>query len=338
MSAPDFAAARRILIVKPSSLGDIVHTLPLAALIRREAPQANLRWLVNEAWAPLLHGHPLLDGVIEFPRQALRGWRAPFGFLDWVRRQSDWRPDLAIDVQGLLRSLLLARAFRPGHLIGYSDAREGARFGFDSVVGVSQAASAHAVDRYLSLARGAGWEIPGALPFPLPPGTPPAGAETLPADFVLLHPFSRGRGKSLELRQVAELCRRLRGVPVVLAGRAGVTGLDDLPVDNRVNRTSLPELIWLLRRASFTVSVDSGPMHLAAALSPRVLSLHTWSDPVKVGPYPDEAFVWKGGVISPMREWRARGVGTEETRGQGGFPDEAMAGIADFVRNSMTKL
>lgn len=335
MSSCDFVAARRILIVKPSSLGDIVHTLPLVALIRHQAPGAELRWLVNEVWAPLLHGHPLLDGVIEFPRQALRGMRAPLGFVDWVRRQSDWRPDLAIDVQGLLRSLLLARAFRPRHLIGYSDAREGARFGFDSVVDTRRARSPHAVDRYLSLADAFGWDVPQPLPFPLPPGVAPPGAETLPPRFVLLHPFSRGRGKSLEVGQVVDLCRRLRGIPVVLAGRAEVPVPQAPEICNWLNRTSLPELIWLLRRAAFTVSVDSGPMHLAAAVSPRVLSLHTWSDPVKVGPYPDEAFAWKAGAIRTMREWRALGADLGDGRGRGEFPDAAIPGVAEFVRGCL---
>lgn len=338
MNPREVASARRILIVKPSSLGDIVHTLPLLALLRRQAPGADIRWLVNELWAPLLHGHPLLDGVIEFPRQALRGWRAPLGFVEWGRRQSDWLPDLAIDVQGLLRSLLLARAFRPRKLIGYSDAREGARFGFDEVVAAGRARSPHAVDRYLSLAADLGWEIPQPLPFPLPPGKAPQGSEMLPPGFVLLHPFSRGRGKSLEVNQVAELCQRLQGLPIVLAGRADVSLGDRLGVSNWLNRTSLPELIWLLERAAFTVSVDSGPMHLAAAVSSRVLSLHTWSDPVKVGPYPDDAFAWKAGSIRSMQDWRACGTDLQGTRGQGVFPSQAMPAVAEFVRAAVARV
>ena len=64
-----------------------------------------------------------------------------------------------------------------------------------------------------------------------------------------------------------------------------------------LNRTTLPELIWLLRRASYVVSVDSGPMHIASAITPLLVSIHTWSDPAKVGPYHPDAWIWKDGAL-----------------------------------------
>jgi ADP-heptose:LPS heptosyltransferase len=160
------------------------------------------------------------------------------------------------------------------------------------------------------------------------------GQSELPERFVLLHPFSRGAGKSLSTAQVDELCDRLDGIPVVIAGRADdslAQWSPPLPVINWLNRTSLPELIWLLRRADFALSVDSGPMHLAAAVSPRVLSLHTWSDPLKVGPYPDEAWAWKDGEIRSMAEWRRLGPGPVQARGQGEFPSDGVEAIAAFM-------
>ncbi len=335
MNLSQFGEARRILIVKPSSLGDIVHTLPLLALLRSHAaPGTEIRWLVNEIWAPLLRDHPLLDGLIEFPRHTMRGWAAPGRLLQWVRHHSDWKPDLVIDVQGLLRSLFLARALRPRWVVGYSDAREGACFGFDEIIDVRQSRSPHAVDRYLTFAAQLGWDLPVPTPFPLPPGEAPLGQSELPERFVLLHPFSRGAGKSLSTAQVDELCDRLDGIPVVIAGRADdslAQWSPPLPVINWLNRTSLPELIWLLRRADFALSVDSGPMHLAAAVSPRVLSLHTWSDPLKVGPYPDEAWAWKDGEIRSMAEWRRLGPGPVQARGQGEFPSDGVEAIAAFM-------
>ena len=114
---------------------------------------------------------------------------------------------------------------------------------------------------------------------------------------VLLHPFSRGRGKSLGWEQVTDLIERL-----VPARRVILVGWNDerepvLPYGcvSYVNRTSLGELIWLVRRAAFVVSVDSGPMHLAAALNRPLLSIHAWSDPRKDGPYRPDAWVWKNG-------------------------------------------
>ena len=71
---------------------------------------------------------------------------------------------------------------------------------------------------------------------------------------------------------------------------------------NLLNHTTLLQLIWLIRRARFTVSVDSGPMHIASALSDRLVSIHTWTDPGKVGPYNEAAWVWKNGELRQVRD------------------------------------
>jgi ADP-heptose:LPS heptosyltransferase len=101
---------------------------------------------------------------------------------------------------------------------------------------------------------------------------------------------------------VADFCRALAPARVVLVGRSE----EALPavgnVENLLNRTTLAELIWLIRRAAFVVSVDSGPMHIAAALTSHLLSIHTWSDPAKVGPYRPEAWVWKGDSLFQMKD------------------------------------
>lgn len=297
---------RDILIVKPSSLGDVVHTLPSAALLRRAFPDAKIRWLVNTEWAPLLAGNPHLDDIIEFPRRHFRGIGGALRIAPWARALRERiQPDLILDYQGLLRSALISKLCRSQgtRVLGLSDAREGSRFFYDEVTDVS--GCAHAVDRYLALTRLAtvgGQEQPtGELSWPLPQGTPPAGFQ--PEDrFVVLHPFSRGAGKSLTPEQVTDFCRALAGHQVVIAGRADVTLP---PIENAVdllNTTDLSQLIWLLRFARFVVSVDSGPMHIASALTDRLVSIHTWSDPAKVGPYRDTAWVWKEGQLFRQRD------------------------------------
>lgn len=329
MSLVDCRALRRILIVKPSSLGDIVHTLPLLACLRRGAPRAEIRWLINSTWAPLLRGHPLLDGLIEFPRDQFRGLAAPGALVRWLAAL-DWRPDLALDVQGLLRSALLARATRARHTAGYSDAREGAHFLHQTSIPVPRHRTLHAVDRYLTALDWLGLETPAQVEFPLPPGEEPAGAAALPGAFIAVHPFSRGEGKSLSSKQVEKLAQGL-ALPVVVVGRADVNDLNlDGKDQNWLNRTSLPELIWLLRQACWVISVDSGPMHLAAALNSRLLAIHTWSDPAKVGPYRPEAWIWKNHELFQVRERRTAG-----TEG-GPFPDQGVASIVDLV-NSLAR-
>ncbi len=288
MSRPE---PQRVLVLKPSSLGDIVHTLPAVARLRATWPQARISWLVNPEWAPLLEANPCVDEAIIFPRRELGGH--PLRILRWVRElRARHRADLVLDFQGLLRSALIGRACRAGQFLGLSDAREGARYFYDATAPV--APTQHAVERYLALATLAGAGEDGPLQWPLPPGEAPQG-ECPSEPFLLLHPFSRGKGKSLSIEDVRKFCEAFPH-PVVLAGRADVAAetVRRLPnVVSFLNTTTLGGLLWLLRRAAFVVSVDSGPMHLAAALGRPLLSIHTWSDPTRVGPYRPDAWIWR---------------------------------------------
>ncbi|MFT3786412.1 MAG: hypothetical protein QM770_09625 [Tepidisphaeraceae bacterium] len=107
------SAPKRILLIKPSALGDVVHGLPILALLRRRFPKAHIAWLVAPAFSSLLNGHPLLDEVIRFDRRGdadagpLRG---AIAFSDLVRDISNRNFDLVIDLQGLARSALLTWA------------------------------------------------------------------------------------------------------------------------------------------------------------------------------------------------------------------------------------
>lgn len=312
-------APGEILVIKPSSLGDVVHTLPAVAMVKKAWPDARVRWLINPEWAPLLVDNPHVDEVILFPRGEFRGVAGWMKIPGWAKRMSAKKAELVLDFQGLLRSALIGRLCRGGEVIGLSDAREGARFFYDRTADVR--CIEHAVDRYLALVSKLGIKPGLPLEWPLPQGSSPAGFDQT-EPFVLLHPFSRGAGKSLTLSDVETFCRGLAPVPVVLVGRsdecpAKLDNLTDL-----LNRTTLPELIWLTRRAAFVVSVDSGPMHIAAALTPHLLSIHTWSDPRKVGPYRPDAWVWKDGALFQMKN-----VATPESH----RPAAGIAEVARFV-------
>ena len=297
MSAP-----KEILVVKPSSLGDIVHTLPAVAAIKTRWPDAHLRWIVNPEWAPLLEGNRHVDEVVIFPRRELSGLRGLLRAYPWARAfQRRVQADLVLDFQGLLRSALIAwnGCAQGGRIVGLSDAREGARHFYDERADVS--GCTHAVDRYLALVRALGIGIPQTHLWPLPAGTEPAGFSTAER-FIVLHPFSRGKGKSLSVADVAAFCAAVAPRRVVLAGRTDERVPPLANVTDLLNRTTLLELIWLLRRASYVVSVDSGPMHIASAITPRLVSIHTWSDPAKVGPYNPDAWIWKDGALFQMKE------------------------------------
>lgn len=295
-----------VVIVKPSSLGDIVHTLPAVAWLHQGWPELRLHWVVNSEWAPLLHGSPMLASVIEFPRARFRGLGGMLRARTWLR---DYEASLgaldvrlALDFQGLLRSAWLARRSTAAYILGLDDAREGSRFFYGASVPTRGPGGVvrHSVERYLGLvaALGPGCDESSALAGDwLPAGEPVAGAPS--GDFIVLHPFARGSGKSLGWATVGSLANAWSRWPVVVVGRTAEPAPTALPgnVVNLVNATGLLQLIGLLRRARFVVSVDSGPMHLASALHRPLLGVHTWSDPRSVGPYDPSALVWKGGRI-----------------------------------------
>ena len=212
----------------------------------------------------------------------------------WALQLARLRPDAAIDLQGLLRSALMGSLARPGRHLGLADAREGARWFYDETSPIVP--GEHSVRRYLRCL-----EMLGIPPvrhplFHLPPGEEPA----VPQDFrrfILIHPFARGHGKSLAEDHVRELCRELDPHRVILAGTGRIAGAMPPNTLDLLNRTSLAQLIGLLRGATFVVSVDSGPAHIAAAVNPKLLSIHTWSDPRLIGPFNEAAWIWQGGEI-----------------------------------------
>ncbi len=283
-----------ILLIKPGSMGDVIHALPVVEAIRQARPEARLTWIIDPRWAPLLEGNPGVAKQITFPRASFRGLGGLARALPWYASLRDIQPDLVLDLQGLLRSALMAKVSGGKSIYGLDDAREGAGWFYDQSAVTAQ--PEHAVLRYLRILPLAGVKVPETCRFPLPDGIAP----DMDAPYILLHPFARGAGKSLAPSQihafVAEF-RQLTSLPVVIAG-VGTTP-DGLPdgVINLAGKTTLAELLGLLRGARFVVSVDSGPMHLAAALGCPLLGIHTWSDPRRVGPYSTEAWIWQGGEI-----------------------------------------
>ena len=314
--------------MKPSSLGDVVHTLPSAAILRRAFPAAHIRWVINTEWMPLLQGNPDVDEVVEFPRRELGGAAGLFRTARWARAVRDRvRPDVILDYQGLLRSALISRLCRraDARLFGLSDAREGSRLFYDRVIDTSGAV--HAVERYLALTRAVTGDAEKGEPLTwhLPAGEMPVGFDAS-EPYVVFHPFSRGAGKSLTPEQVSEFSRVLAPHRVVVVGRTSEPLPEISNAFDLLNRTTLLELIWLIRHARFTVSVDSGPMHIAAALSERLVSIHTWSDPAKVGPYRLNAWVWKDGKLF-MQQDRDNSSGSREV--------SDVPALAEFVKTQL---
>jgi ADP-heptose:LPS heptosyltransferase len=120
--------------------------------------------------------------------------------------------------------------------------------------------------------------------------------------FILLHPFARGHGKSLSTAVIEEMCRAFAPTRVVVVGRSKRKMNPPENCVDLTNQTTLLQLVRLIRVARFIISVDSGPMHIAAAVTDRLLSIHSWTNPTRVGPYNSDAWVWKHGNLVRVAE------------------------------------
>src|SRR5580765_4708414 len=149
---------RRIALIKPSALGDIVHSLPVLGALRQRFPEAHISWIVNRAYAPLLEGHPELDEIIAFDRNATRkGYGlAAISYLRFLANLRKRRFDLVIDLQGLLRTGIMVWASGAHRRVGLRSAREGAALAYTDRIGLAGADALHAVNRYLLVAEALG--------------------------------------------------------------------------------------------------------------------------------------------------------------------------------------
>jgi lipopolysaccharide heptosyltransferase I len=280
----------RILVVRLGAMGDIIHALPAVASLKQSFPGSHLTWLVEAQWAALLLENPYVDSVAIFERGNPRAW---------MRNRRKLRAghfDFAVDFQGLIKSAVAASMARPDRIFGFhqSQLRERPAALFYSQRALAQ--STHVVDRNLELAAAAG-AANVLRTFPLPPGVPEGDLPQ--SDFVLASPLAGWRSKQWPLEFYARLATRLEremGLPLVLNGPPGsaliarVTGVAP-------HYSTVAGLIHATRRAMAVVGVDSGPLHLAAALGKPGVAIFGPTDPARNGPY--------GETIQVLRSPRA---------------------------------
>jgi lipopolysaccharide heptosyltransferase I len=271
-------------------MGDIVHALPAVASLRQSFPRAHLTWMVEPRWAPLLEGNPWIDEVACMSRESARDLFRTWRFL----RAHPW--DLAVDFQGLVKSALVASAAHPDRIFGFhhSQVRERAAAVFYSNKIAS--AAVHVVDRNLDLAAAAGASSL-VRTFALPPGRPEG--ELPSGEFVLASPLAGWGAKQWPVehfRTLGELLARDFRLPLVLNLPLGASqSFDAGPC--RLHFSGLPGLIYATRRAAAVVGVDSGPLHLAAALGKPGVAIFGPTDPARNGPY--------GGSLTILRSPQA---------------------------------
>lgn len=284
----------RILIIKPSSFGDIVHLFPTLQLLNERLPGVSADFLIHPAFAPLLEFSPLpIRRKILFDRKALGKVttfaKAAAALLRELRQE---KYDLVIDYQGLFRSGLCTGLSRAKCKAGAASPREKSANWFYNRRIISP--PAHAVERYVRMTEALfNWEK-GDVPIPRLPVSAAGAAmlPELPPRYIVLLPGTRWESKRFPpalFRAIAdELRRRDPGLHFVAAGsssEAAIAGEIGSGVLNLAGQTSLPGLFELLRGSCAVIGNDSGPLHAAAALQKPVFGFYGPTDPALTGPW-----------------------------------------------------
>ena len=298
-SPPRFPSPLKILILKPSSLGDIVQALPVLRLLKQHFRTAEIFWWIDSTLAPLLENDPDLAGVVRFERRRWghpQNWPEMLRSIRWLRAQ---KFDLVIDLQCLFRSGVFAWLSRGKFLIGLDEAREGAR-GFYDVAVPRKSFHTHAVDWYLSVLPRLG--VPVHKNFQWLPAQPQvAGAikskwKTSGSRWITLQPGARWDNKRWPVEKFAELVSLLAGrfpdTRFAILGSKEEKLLGEIISSAEPSRcldlcgaTSLPEMIEWIRLGDFMITNDTGPMHAAAALGKPAIALFGPTEPRRTGPY-----------------------------------------------------
>jgi lipopolysaccharide heptosyltransferase I len=294
-----------MLIIKPSSLGDVVLALPVLSALRRNFPDAKISWLIRPEFAPLLQDHPHLTEIILFDRRFLgKAWYHPkafAAFVSLIRRLRRSTFDIVIDLQGLFRTASLAWLSGCKRRFGMANARELAHiFYTDKVQQTSDCI--HLVDYYLKIAQAAG-ASDTAVEFVLPQDTAAtdSAAKLLaehniePDNYAVFVPGSTDSDKRWPIERFAALADKIASrfhLSIIAAGSTLESStikmlkrFANVPIANLAGQTSLSELIALLRAAKLVVSNDTGPGHIAAVLGTPLVLMYSWSNPARIAPY-----------------------------------------------------
>jgi len=287
---------KKILVVKPSSLGDIVHSLPFLNSIKTCFPKAEIHWVIAKGLEGLLECHPMVDRLIVINKDM---WKKLSMLTDTIKEVKQLLKeirnegyDLAVDLQGLFRSGIITMATRAPVRVGFAEAREGSSLFYN--VRVKGGKDLHAVERYMKVAGALGCDEKNILfPFSLCG----SGTKNLAdikggiKEYAVIVPGARWDTKIWDAGNFGRIASLLPMQSFVIGSRS-----DQLIAEKVVQssggraislagRTNLKELIEVMKHACFVISNDSGPMHIAAGFQVPVVAIFGPTSPVRTGPY-----------------------------------------------------
>lgn len=290
---------RKICVIKPSALGDVVQSLPVLPVLRQRFPESHISWVINRELSDLLTGHSCLNELIPFDRQGGAG--AWYTLLQRLRKS---RFDLVFDLQGLFRTGIMTLATGAPIRIGLQTAREGSHLAChqllpDSGIQVPAYRRAWRIAEELGLG-----ELRSNTEIVIP-DFDRVWAEKLRASLrgplLVIQPGTRWQTKQWPLSQFAEVTRRAveeLGMSAIVVGSGGESSaaqeLVELvqhvaprsEIQSLAGQTTIKQLAALLQRADLVLSNDSGPLHLAAGLGTPVVGIFTCTSPIRSGPPP----------------------------------------------------
>jgi heptosyltransferase I len=298
-------APRRILVIKPSAMGDIVHALPFLSSLRASFPAARISWLVRPAFAPLLQCTPLVNEILLFDRNRLgHWWFNPGSAADLMRFLGTLRSshfDCVFDLQGLFRTALFSRWTGCPNRYGFQNAREGAWRLYSHRVALPDDC-VHVIDTFWQMARAAGatvrhndYGLQAPEDAQLQVRQLLQESEIARDSIAILVPGSAQSWKCWPLDRFVALAERIYrelGLSVVVVGSQGERSLGEeialkcqVPIVNLAGRTDITQLIALMAVARVVVSNDTGPGHIAVAVGTPTAMIFGPTNPARVGPY-----------------------------------------------------
>lgn len=300
----------KILLLKPSSLGDVVQALPVLRLLKLHQPESQVWWWVDSSLAPLLAEDPDLAGVVRFER---RRWASPVRWpemwrsIRWMRNQSF---DLVIDLQCLARSGAFAWLANGRLLVGLDEPREGARGLYDVIVRRPSYCT-HAVDWYLEVLKTLAVPVHRDFIW-LPERSDLAGEvrrkwHTQTGPRIVLQPGARWINKRWPVEHFVELVAGITAIRpearfAILGSEAdrelgaAIARADTQRCLDLTGKIPLPEMVEWIRSSDLMVSNDTGPMHVAAALGKPLIAIFGPTEPRRTGPYGQLESVVRAGL------------------------------------------
>lgn len=285
-----------------SSLGDVIHALPTLYAVRKNWPKAKITWAVHPQFASVLPGKPWIDELIIIDKKGLKS----FSYLRSLWKNLHGRHfDMTLDLQCIAKSAIVSFCSGAAEKYGYWELREGSRLINKALVGPHK--YDHVIERYLDTVRALGGQVDG-VEFPLPEDAQEArvvqkeleilgmpNRELGASKYIVVAPGARWALKEWPISHFADLCQRLcqTGYYVVLAGAASdqaksqaiVQAVTSKYLLDMTGKTSLSQLIELIRYSSLYISADTGPLHLANALKKPLIALFGTTSPDRTGPY-----------------------------------------------------